>query len=118
MPTTQLQIDGHGEDPASVRFIFQKDPTPGGHEYELRLAVADIDSESIECAEFVDDLSPSEQRVRDWMFWLGHIVSRIHDPEACAHSAWVVNNILALKRSESELLVRGICSKWLGASVN
>lgn len=110
---TQLRIDGKCVRPECVRFIFQDEPESNKHQYELRLTITEIDEESLEFGGFIDDMAPSESRVRDWMFWLGHIVSRLHDPNQCEGDVWVINSIRSLTNEAGELVVKGQCSAWI-----
>lgn len=113
MANTQLRVDGQSVPPECVHFIFQKVQFPGGHEYELRLTITEIDEESFEFGGFIDDKNPCENRVRDWMFWLGHIVSRLHDPNHCEGDVWVINTICSLTNEAGELVIKGQCSAWV-----
>lgn len=110
---TQLRIDGQTVCPECVQFIFQRNPCPGGHDYELRLTISEIDAESFEFGEFINDDSPHEDRVRNWIFWLGHIVSRLHDPNQCKGNVWVINTIRSLTNEAGELVIEGQCSAWV-----
>lgn len=110
---TQLQIDGKTVRPECVRFIFQKESESKKHEYELRLTITEIDEETSEFGGFVEDRCPAENRVRDWMYWLGHIVSRLHDPNRCEDDVWVLNTIESLTIGAGELVIKGRCSAWI-----
>ena len=111
MRTVQLQVDNASVDPAFVRFIFQREPSPGGYNYEMRISLDSIDSEVLSFANFKADYS-TEKTVRTWIYWLGHIVSRLHTPELNKNAMWVVNTITHLTMNEKEVVFRGECSPW------
>lgn len=116
MPHTKFYIDGSSANPACARFIFQKTPTPGKHEYELWLHVDEACSEALDFAGFRVGECPSESVQRDWMFWLGHIISRLHDPNECIESSWVINNITRVSKDNDMILFYGVCSPWIDLS--
>ena len=118
MKTTaiQLLVDRNDADPCCVSFIYQREPHPGGHDYELRIPRDMIDDEVQSYASFEASRNPEEKQVRDWMFWLGHVVSRACDPEDCNGDSYVINNILLLECDTYSFVVRGQCSPWISGS--
>lgn len=109
----QLTIDGRTTNPPCLRFIFQREAFPGEHEYELRIATHRIDGEVLLEANFQSKEHPPEKQARDWFFWLGHLVSRIADPEECRGDTYVANNIISMTLDSTALVARGPASPWL-----
>lgn len=113
MDDLKIIVDDTKVDPSCVRFIFQSEPYPGGHDYKIILQKNVIDKELLNDASFVSKNEPSENQGRNWLFWLGHIVSRFSNPEDCVGRTWVINKIHSLTENESELIICGECSPWV-----
>lgn len=109
----RLEVDGRDYAPAAARFIFQAEPFPGGHRYRLWIDVADADQDALDYAKFQSAVSPATSQSRTWLFWLGHIVSRVCDPETALNEAIVLNNIDVIEVDEREIRLSGICSPWM-----
>ncbi|HWB09895.1 MAG TPA: hypothetical protein VG826_11745 [Pirellulales bacterium] len=107
-------VDGKPELPNYARFIFQADPCPGGHLYELAIPLGAIDPEVLDHAKFDSRSAPDEGAARHWFFWLGHIVSRLWEPEDPQRNGpFILNNISELRLNGGMLIVTGECSEFV-----
>ena len=110
----KLLIDGREVDIGRVSFIYQSDPIPGGHTYELSIPLRDVNGSALESAEFLTCQSPDEDLGRKWFFWLDYIMAQHSDPESCkTESAFVLNNIARVNLDNIALFVAGECSDFI-----
>lgn len=107
-----IKVDSTVVDPSCARFIYKSNSLQSEHTYELKIVKNLADSEVLEYACFKPCNEPTEKQIRDWLFWLGHIVSRHSDPEDCKDDCWVMNNIESLVENEVEIVFYGKCSLW------
>ncbi|MBL8820296.1 MAG: hypothetical protein JNL58_30005 [Planctomyces sp.] len=109
-----IEIDSSQVTPACVRFIYRSEPLPGSKQYVVKIRKNDIDDEMLSYAEFSSVVAPTEKQVRNWVFWLGHIVSRFCDPNDCKGLCWVINDVHSINETDSGFLITGRCSPWIG----
>lgn len=108
-----LVVNSMPHAPGTIRFIFQKQPVPGGLQYRLEIPVDEIDSEVWADAGFEKLGIDNEDTARDWFFWLGHVISGVFDPEETSHLDTVVaNNIHQATVADGILVVEGEASPW------
>ncbi len=112
------KIDECCVDCSCIRFIYQRIPFPGGHQYELSVSKDLIYNDMNLCTNINHNSPRYEKDVRDWMFWLPHIFGKIANPNHCTDSTWVVNNISEILDNGSECFLRGECSKWIQDNEN
>jgi hypothetical protein len=114
MNDIQIEVDSVTVDPACVRFIYQEDyPSDEEHNYTLRIVKDSIDPEMLTFADLSPTDVPYDKQVRNWVYWLGHIVSRFCDPNDCTGMCWVINDVQSIAESQSEYAIRGRCSPWI-----
>lgn len=114
MDGVSIEIDTTTVDLACVRFIYNGELLPGSRRYSLTLLKEQIDKEMLSFAELSPVRRPTEKQVRDWVYWLGHIVSRFCDPEDCKSDCWVINDVQSVSESDTTFTVNGHCSPWIG----
>lgn len=113
MNGVKITIDSRTVDSACVRFIYKSEELPASRGYSLTLLKNEIDPEMLSYAELKPIAQPTEKQVRNWVYWLGHIVSRFCDPEDCEDDCWVVNNVQSISETEAAFSVCGRCSPWI-----
>jgi hypothetical protein len=114
MDSLQIEIDSSQVDPSCVRFIYRSEPLPGSKQYLVNIRKNDIEPEMLSYADFSSVVDPKEKQVRNWVFWLGHIVSRFCDPNDCKGLCWVINDVQSIAVTDSGFLITGRCSQWIG----
>ena len=117
MEGVNIEIDSSGVNPACVRFIYRSEPVPGTKLYLLTIRKNNIDEEMLSYADLSVVVGPTQNQVKNWVFWLGHIVSRFCDPNDCKGLCWVINDVQSISETESEFAIRGRCSPWMGKEV-
>lgn len=113
MRDVSLEVGTATVDPGCVRFIYRKTPTAASRPYAMRIVKHRIDAEMLAYSKLCPAEHPTEKQSRNWVFWLGHILSRFCEPKDCGNDCWVVNDIQSVAESESTWEVRGSCSPWL-----
>ena len=113
MEGVHIEIDSSTVDPACVRFIYHCESLPGSKRYSLEINKNDVDGEMLSYADLSSNVRPTEKHVRNWVFWLGHIVSRFCDPDDCKGLCWVINDVQSVTDTESGFLICGRCSPWI-----
>jgi len=113
MDGIHVEIDATTVDPASVRFIYRSEELPGTRHYLLSIVKRRVDEEMLLFADLSPVEQPLEKQVRNWVYWLGNIVSRFCDPDACEGDCWVFNDVQSISETESRFLIRGRCSPWI-----
>lgn len=108
-----LLLDGKQANANCVCLIFQKEPFPGGHCYQLTIPISIIDEEVLDFAKFSTAYGPADNQARHWFFWIGHILARINRDFKDEKKNVVLNNIQELIVDETTITVKGVCSDWI-----
>jgi hypothetical protein len=112
MDAATIMVDSGTINLSCLRFIYQQILEPIRHDYELIIIKEMVDSEILLYANLHQNDSPTEKQIRDWVYWLGHIISRYSDPNDCTETCWVAHNVQFITETPSEFVVCGQCHPW------
>ena len=106
-----ITIDGElGLRPGEVALIYQSDPFPGGHTFEMTIDRGAIRKSVWRWAKFESVVSPEEHTARGWFFWLSSILADHPDFASAKSMPFVLNNIHELRLTPHGIVLKGDCS--------
>lgn len=106
MTDLHVSVDGHDVDPVTFEFLFQEDPFPGGHTYELVISGAS-NTPGLNASDL-----PLARSVTTQIFYL---VDQMKRKEGLTPFSleWFFNSVESITATDTGWTIRGICSRVL-----
>lgn len=109
MPSLRLTIDGREVSVHNTVRLFQADPFPGGHCYEL--IIREVHGWPWDRLGQTTDLPPSDQR--DLLLAMERLVA-VEPGEGSPSAAFALNTVAAVEVWQGEIRLSGVCSPIVG----